>query len=63
MLSFGVNSVFFYISALFYLLTYTLTSFSKCSLRIFLKVLMFSKDLLKFYCVEISYVACAHLLG
>jgi hypothetical protein len=63
LLSFEVNSIFFYIPALFYLLAYTLMSFPKCSLSIFLKVLMFSKDLLKFHCVEISYIACAHLLA
>jgi hypothetical protein len=63
LLSFGVNSVSFYIPTLFYLLTYYLISFPKCSLSIFLKVLMFSKDLLKFCCVEISYIACAHLLA
>jgi hypothetical protein len=62
-LGFGVNSIFLYIPALFYLLTYTLMSFLKCSLSIFLKVLMFSKDFLKFHCVEISYVTCAHLLA
>jgi hypothetical protein len=28
-----------------------------------LKVLMFSKDLLKFHCVEISYIVYAHLLA
>jgi hypothetical protein len=28
-----------------------------------LKVLMFSKNLLKFHYVEISYVACAYLLA
>jgi hypothetical protein len=53
LLSFGVNSVFFYIPALFYLLAYALMSFPKCSLSIFLKMLMFSKDLLKFHCVKI----------
>jgi hypothetical protein len=62
MLSFRVNFVSFYILALFYLLAYTLMSFPKCSLSIFLKVLLFSKDLLKFHCVEISYVTCSHLL-
>jgi hypothetical protein len=63
MLNFGVNSISFYISALFYLLAYTLMSFPKCSLNIFSKVLMFSKDLLKFHYVKISYVACAYLLA
>jgi hypothetical protein len=62
-LSFGVNSVYFYILALLYLLAYILMSFPKCSLSIFLKVLIFSKYLLKFHCVEISYVAYAHLLA
>jgi hypothetical protein len=33
-LSFGVNSISFYISALFYLITYTLMSFPKCSLSL-----------------------------
>jgi hypothetical protein len=36
-LSFRVNSISFYISALFYLLAYTLMSFPKCSLSIFFK--------------------------
>jgi hypothetical protein len=45
LLSFKVNFAFFYILALFYLRAYILMSFSKCSLSIFLKVLMFSKDL------------------
>ena len=63
LLSFRVNSVSFYIPALFYLLTYTLMSFPKCSLSIFLKVLMFSKDILKFHCVDIFYIACTHLLA
>jgi hypothetical protein len=62
-LSFEVSFVSFYIPALFYLLAYILISFIKYSLSIFLKVLVFSKDLLKFCCVEISYVACAHLLA
>ena len=63
LLSFEVNSASFYIPALFYLLAYTLMSFLKCSLSIFLKVSMFSKDFLKFRCVEISHVACAHVLA
>jgi hypothetical protein len=63
LLSFEVNSISFYIPAWFYLPTYTLMSFSKCLLSIFLKVLMFSKDLLKFRCIKISYVAYAHLLA
>jgi hypothetical protein len=62
-LSFGVKSISIYISALYYLLAYTLMSFPKCSLSIFSKVLMLSKDLLKFHCVEISYVACAYFLA
>jgi hypothetical protein len=66
LLSFEVSFVSFYIPPLFYLLSYILMSFIKCSLSIFLKVLVFSKDLLKFHCVKISYVsyvACAHLLA
>jgi hypothetical protein len=63
LLSFEVSFVSFYIPTLFYLLAYILMSFIKYSLSIFLKVLVFSKDLLKFRCVEISYVACAHLLA
>ena len=63
LMSFEVNSVSFYILALFYLLAYVLMSFSKSSLSISLKVLMFSNDLLKFHCVKISSVACAHLLA
>ena len=63
LLSFEVNSAAFYIPTLFYLLAYTLMSFSKCLSSIFLKVLTFSKKLTKFRCVEISYVSCAHLLA
>ena len=58
MFSFGVNSISFYISTLFYL-----DEFSKVFIKHSLKVLMFSKDLLKFHCVEISYIPCAHLLA
>jgi hypothetical protein len=47
LLSFEVNFASFYIPAQFYLPAYTLMSFPKCSLSIFLKVLMFFKISLK----------------
>jgi hypothetical protein len=61
-LSFRVNSVSFYISALFLPSSLYFDEFSKVFIKHSLKVLMFSKDLLKFHCVEICYVACVLLL-
>ena len=63
LLSFRVNSVSFLHSNTVFPSNLYLNEFFKVFIKHSLKVLMFSKDLLKFHCVEISYVACAHLLA
>jgi hypothetical protein len=68
MLSFGLNSIFFFFFFFFHFSTVLpsslyLDEFSKVFIKHFYKVLMFSKDLLKFHYVEISYIVYAYLLA
>jgi hypothetical protein len=61
--SFGVSSTSFYIPSIVLLSSLYLDEFYKRFTKHFLKSVMFSKDLLKFHCVKISYIVCAHLLA
>ena len=61
--SFEVNSDSFYIPSTVLPYNLYLDEVCKGFIKRFLKRVMFSKDLLKFHCIKISYVACAHLLA
>jgi hypothetical protein len=63
LLSFGVNFASFYIPSTVLPSNLYLDEFYKGFIKHFLKSVMFSKDLLKFHCVKISYVARAHFLA
>jgi hypothetical protein len=61
LLSFEVSYASFYIPSTVLSSSLYLDEFYKRFTKHFLKSVMFSKDLLKFHCVKISYVVCAHL--
>jgi hypothetical protein len=61
--SFRVNSASFYIPSTVLPSSLYLDEFYKGFIKHFLKRVMFSKDLLKFHCIKISYVTCAYLLA
>jgi hypothetical protein len=58
--SFEVNSASFYIPSTVLPSNLYNDEFYKGFIKHFLKSIMFSKDLLKFHYVKISFVACVH---